>query len=117
MSDLAIERPLPATLPGWRDVRVLLKARIDSLVVVVALAAAAAGTSSPQTLSVLAAACLLASAGASAVNRYLDRHLDTRMERARVRPLPLELSGLYLLVLLVGLVLAAYAQGEMRYGS
>lgn len=89
MSDLAIERPLRATLPGWRDVLVLLKVRIDALVVCVALASAvAAGTTSPQTLSVLAAACLLASAGASAVNHYLDRHLDARMERTRSRPLP-----------------------------
>jgi len=37
---------------------------------------------------VLAAACLLSSAGASAVNHYVDRDLDARMERTRGRPLP-----------------------------
>jgi protoheme IX farnesyltransferase len=84
-----IERPLPGTLPGWQDLLVLLKVRIDALVVCVSLAAAvAAGTTSPQTLSVLAAACLLASTGASAVNHYVDRHVDARMERTRARPLP-----------------------------
>ncbi len=89
MSDAAIERPLRATLPGWQDLLVLLKVRIDALVVCVALAAAvAAGTTSPQTLTVLAATSLLASAGASALNHYVDRNLDARMARTRGRPLP-----------------------------
>lgn len=74
---------------AWRDVVALLKLRIDALVVLVALAAAvAAGTSDPGTLLVLGAACLAASAGASALNHYVDRDLDERMERTRTRPLP-----------------------------
>ena len=76
-------------LPPARDLLVLLKLRIDALVVCVALAAAvAAGTTSLQTLTVLAAACLLASAGASSVNHYVDRDVDARMGRTRGRPLP-----------------------------
>ena len=75
--------------PAWRDVLVLLKLRIDALVVCVALAAAAAaGTTSFQTLLVLAAACLLASSGASALNHYVDRDRDACMSRTRRRPLP-----------------------------
>ena len=72
---------------AWRDVVELLKLRIDALVVLVALAAAvAAGTSDPGTLLVLGGACLAASAGASALNHYFDRGVDTRMARTRARP-------------------------------
>ncbi len=74
---------------AWRDVVVLLKLRIDALVVLVALAAAVtAGTRDPLTLTVLGAACLSASAGASALNHYVDRAFDERMARTRSRPLP-----------------------------
>ena len=73
----------------WGDVATLLKLRIDALVVLVALAAAvAAGTTEPATLLVLSGACLAASAGASALNHYLDRAVDARMARTRSRPLP-----------------------------
>ena len=86
MTLAAVER---AGLPSSRDVVALLKLRIDALVVAVCLAAAvAAGTTSPQTLVVLAAACLIASAGASALNHYIDRDIDARMARTRKRPLP-----------------------------
>src|SRR3990172_7939580 len=78
--------PLAGT---WRDVVALLKLRIDALVVCVALAAAvAAGTTSAASLAVLALACLLASAGASSLNHFLDRRVDERMARTRSRPLP-----------------------------
>ncbi len=89
MSVAAVEVEPPAALRPWRDFLVLLKLRIDALVVCVALAAAvAAGTTTPQTLIVLAAACLFASAGASSVNHYVDRDVDARMKRTRTRPLP-----------------------------
>ena len=81
-----------ATLPrtaAWRDVLTLLKLRIDALVVLVALAAAvAAGTRNPAVLVALAAACFASSAGASALNHYLERETDARMRRTRHRPLP-----------------------------
>jgi protoheme IX farnesyltransferase len=78
-----------AGLPCARDFLTLLKLRIDALVVGVAVAAAvAAGTTSSRTLVVLAGACLLASAGASAVNHFVDRDVDARMARTRTRPLP-----------------------------
>lgn len=79
---------LPRTAP-WRDVLTLLKLRIDALVVLVALASAvAAGTRDPATLVALAAACFASSAGASALNHYLERETDGRMRRTRNRPLP-----------------------------
>ena len=82
----AIASPRATT---WHDVVELLKLRIDALVVVVALAAAvAAGASDARTLLVLGVACLAASAGASALNHYLDRDVDAHMTRTRARPLP-----------------------------
>lgn len=95
----------------WRDVLVLLKLRIDALVVSVALAAAvAAGGTSLRTLLVLASACLLAAAGASSLNHYVDRDLDARMSRTRCRPLPAgRLRPAVALWLGVGLVGASQA--------
>jgi protoheme IX farnesyltransferase len=82
----AVAAPRGAT---WRDAAVLLKLRIDALVVLVALAAAvAAGTTGASTLAVLGVACLFASAGASALNHYFDRDVDARMPRTRSRPVP-----------------------------
>lgn len=78
----------PAVL-AWRDLVALLKLRIDALVVAVALAAAlAAGTRDAGVLAALAAACFAASAGASALNHYLERDTDALMHRTRRRPLP-----------------------------
>ena len=95
----------------WRDVVTLIKLRIDVLVVCVALAAAvAAGTTSPLTLAVLAAACLLASAGASALNHYLERDVDARMARTRSRPIPSGRVGARAVLWLgVGLIAASQA--------
>ena len=108
MTLAAVERA-PAVRPVWRDLVTLLKLRIDALVVCVALAAAvAAGTTSLRTLSLLAAACLLASAGASALNHYVDRDLDARMGRTRGRPLPSgRVSPRVALLFGTGLIVAA----------
>jgi protoheme IX farnesyltransferase len=80
---------VPVAAPVWRDVVALLKLRIGALVVLTALSAAlAAGARDAVVLAVLAAACLAASSGASALNHYLDRDLDARMARTGSRPLP-----------------------------
>lgn len=110
MTAVAVDR---AAVPLARDLVALLKLRIDALVAAVAVAAAvAAGTTAPGTLVVLAAACLLASAGASALNHYIDRDLDARMARTRKRPIPSGRLGnprvaLWLGLFLVGLPVAA----------
>ena len=89
MNVAVAESPTLASRSAWRDVLVLLKLRIDALVVCVALAAAvAAGTTSFRTLLVLGTACLIASAGASSINHFVDRDRDARMSRTRSRPLP-----------------------------
>ena len=88
MSIAAATAVLPRT-GYWRDILALLKLRIDSLVVCVAVAAAVAGgTRQPAVLAVLGAACLAASAGASALNHYFERETDALMRRTRRRPLP-----------------------------
>lgn len=89
MSYAVTEAPAAPAVEMWRDVVALLKLRIDALVVCVALAAAvASGTTAPARLAVLGLACLLASAGASSLNHFLDRRFDGRMARTRSRPLP-----------------------------
>ena len=88
MSSAVLATVLPRTA-AWRDLLTLLKLRIDALIVFVALAAAvAAGTRNPAVLVALAAACFASSAGASALNHYLERETDARMRRTRHRPLP-----------------------------
>lgn len=76
-------------VPLWRDLLVLLKLRIDALVVLVAVAGAvASGETRPGRIGLLAAASLAAAAGASALNHYYERDTDALMQRTRGRPLP-----------------------------
>ena len=73
----------------WRDVVVLLKLRIGTLITATAVASAlAAGQRSAHTLAVLAAAAFFSSCGASSLNHWLDRDLDACMARTCDRPLP-----------------------------
>src|SRR5437867_2101352 len=68
-----------------------MKLRIDALLLLVA-AAGYVATSGPQVdptrFGLLMASGLLAAAGASATNHYLDRDIDSLMRRTRARPLP-----------------------------
>lgn len=69
----------------------LMKLRIDALLMLVA-AAGYVATSGPRidgtSFGLLMVAGLLAAAGASATNHYLDRDLDLLMRRTHQRPLP-----------------------------
>jgi protoheme IX farnesyltransferase len=110
MSSVAVERA-PALALSWRDLLVLLKLRIDTLIVMVALASAvAAGQTEPGTLGMLGFACLLASAGASSINHYVDRELDARMERTRNRPIPSGRMAEPRIALWLGAALVALSQ-------
>jgi heme o synthase len=105
---------VPPRTATWRDVAVLLKLRIDSLVVCVALAAAlAAGTRSVSVLAVLLAACFAASAGASVLNHYFERESDALMNRTRRRPLPAGRIGRPRAALGLGLVLVLGSQAAL----
>jgi protoheme IX farnesyltransferase len=72
-----------------RDLLALTKPRIISLLLVTAVAPMfVAGTPSwPLVLVVLLGGYLMAG-GANAVNMYLDRDIDDRMARTRLRPIP-----------------------------
>lgn len=69
----------------------LMKLRIDALLLLVAAAGyvATSGTAvDPWRFGLLMLAGLLGAAGASATNHYLDRDLDSVMQRTHARPLP-----------------------------
>lgn len=71
----------------------LMKLRIAALLLLVALAgyiSTSGANIDPVDLGLLLATGLAASAGAAAVNQYLDRDLDAMMRRTRGRPLPQE---------------------------
>ncbi len=90
----AATRSFPGIRAAWRltaPYLMLLKLRIVLLLEVVALTSAvvAAGGAAPASrLSLLLLSGALASAGASALNHYLDRDIDALMRRTRLRPLP-----------------------------
>lgn len=69
----------------------LMKVRIDALLLLVAAAGYVATSGAriePLSFGVLMLSGFMASAGASAVNHYIDRDLDAVMHRTRARPLP-----------------------------
>ena len=69
----------------------LVKARLTSLVLVTTLVGFYAGASSPVDYRTMFYALLgtaLVACGAAALNQWLERDLDARMERTKDRPLP-----------------------------
>ena len=80
---------LPARTSAWRDFVALTKPRIISLLLVTTIAPmyVAGSPSWTLVLAVFIGGYLMAG-GANAVNMYMDRDIDDRMSRTRLRPIP-----------------------------
>src|SRR3954466_865816 len=71
------------------DMVMLTKPRIISLLLVTTIAPMfVAGNPTWLTVLIVAVGGYLMAGGANAVNMYLDRDIDTRMSRTRMRPIP-----------------------------
>ncbi|HUQ46558.1 MAG TPA: heme o synthase [Gemmatimonadaceae bacterium] len=82
-----------AAKPAWqsfaRDLVALTKPRIISLLLVTTIAPMyVAGTPSWQLVLAVFVGGYLMAGGANAVNMYMDRDIDDRMSRTRLRPIP-----------------------------
>jgi protoheme IX farnesyltransferase len=87
VTDTAIERTREAGLV--RDLIALTKPRIISLLLVTTVAPMfVAGTPSLALVVLVTIGGYLMAGGANAVNMYLDRDIDDRMARTRLRPIP-----------------------------
>ena len=98
-----------------RDLIALTKPRIISLLLVTTIAPMfVAGTPSWTLVLVVFAGGYLMAGGANAVNMYLDRDIDDRMARTRLRPIP---SGRLAAreVLVFGILLATTATYLLAY--
>ena len=87
----ALAVPGPAARHRLADFVMLTKPRLVSLVLVTTLVGFFLGSRGKVDLLLGAVTLLgtgLAAAGAMALNQYLERDLDARMDRTRVRPLP-----------------------------
>ena len=80
---------VPAHRSAWRDFVALTKPRIISLLLVTTIAPMYVAGSPRWTLvlAVFIGGYLMAG-GANAVNMYMDRDIDDRMSRTRLRPIP-----------------------------
>ena len=86
MTDVAARQPGPSLA---RDLIGLTKPRIISLLLVTAVAPMyAAGRPSLTLVLVVLLGGYLMAGGANAVNMYIDRDIDDRMTRTRLRPIP-----------------------------
>src|SRR5438045_7075782 len=92
-----------------RDLVALTKPRIISLLLVTTIAPMfVAGTPSWSLVLVVFIGGYLMAGGANAVNMYLDRDIDDRMARTRLRPIPSgRMSGKSVLAFGVALATAA----------
>jgi heme o synthase len=110
MTTPALVSQTPAAVrPLWRDLVMLTKPTIISLLLVTTAAPMyIAGRPSLSLLALVMFAGYLMAGGANAVNMFLDRDIDNVMTRTRLRPIP---SGRMtpLAVLSFGIVLAATA--------
>jgi protoheme IX farnesyltransferase len=109
--------PASATSSVARDLIALTKPRIISLLLVTTVAPMfVAGTPSVWLVLVVFVGGYLMAGGANAVNMYLDRDIDDRMARTRLRPIP---SGRMQprAVLAYGLLLAVLATGVLAWGA
>jgi len=80
---------LSATRSIWRDLVTLTKPRIISLLLVTTIAPMyVAGDPSWQLVLAVFVGGYLMAGGANAVNMYMDRDIDDRMSRTRLRPIP-----------------------------
>ncbi len=108
----------PARRASARDYVALSKPGITALICTVALGGfllASPGAIDPVRLGTLLLCGAAASAGAAMLNHYLDRDLDSRMQRTRRRPLPAEriapsgiVAGLGLAFLAAGIGVASW---------
>jgi protoheme IX farnesyltransferase len=92
-----------------RDMVTLTKPRIISLLLVTTiLPMYVAGTPDLSLVLIVFVAGYLMAGGANAVNMYLDRDIDDRMARTRLRPIPSgRMSGKSVLAFGIGLATAA----------
>jgi heme o synthase len=87
VTETTIDRAREASLA--RDLISLTKPRIISLLLVTTIAPMfVAGTPSIGLVLLVAVGGYLMAGGANAVNMYLDRDIDDRMARTRLRPIP-----------------------------
>ena len=98
----------------------LVKPRVVGLVLftsVVACFAAAGGSPPPSVVLILLASGFLAAGGAAALNHYLDRDVDVKMERTRGRPLAAGRIRHPALVMLGGLAMVAVGVSWAQFGD
>ena len=89
MSDVAATRATSAARVIARDLVALTKPRIISLLLVTTVAPMyVAGSPSWQLVLALFVGGYLMAGGANAINMYIDRDIDDRMARTRLRPIP-----------------------------
>ena len=87
MNDVVAKAPVRTS--AWRDFVALTKPRIISLLLVTTIAPMyVAGSPGWKLVLAVFVGGYLMAGGANAVNMYMDRDIDDRMSRTRLRPIP-----------------------------